>query len=56
MAELDAAVQLKLIEIAQSTANTTAQDMSFPSQEDEADFWIKKFGDLYKKLVKAITE
>ena len=56
MAELDAAVQLKLIEIAQSTANTTVQDMSFPSQEDEADFWIKSFGDLYKKLVKAITE
>lgn len=56
MAELDTAVQLKLIEIAQSTANTTVQGMSFPSQKDEADFWMKNFGDLYKKLVQAITE
>ena len=56
MAELNGAVQLKLIEIAQSTANATVQDMSFPSQEDEAEFWIKNFGGLYKKLVQAIAE
>ena len=56
MAELDAAIQLKLVEIAESTANTVAKGMSFPSQEAESDFWIKNFGDIYKKLVQAIAE
>ena len=56
MAELNAAIQLKLIEIAESTANIVAKGMSFPTQEAESDFWIKSFGDTYKKLVQAIAE
>ena len=56
MAELNAAIQLKLMEIAESTTNAVAKGMSFPSQETESDFWIEKFGGTYKRLVQAIAE
>ena len=56
MAELDIEIKLKLIEIAESKANVTSNGMGFQSEEEELEFWINNFGNIYKKLINAIIE